>query len=150
MHNKFKIDEMVIVNGIGKENGTIYKNRIAKVICRDPFYFDYNIKFNDGTEDWIDGKDCKETDIFTCKAIYGFHEYIRNVKEEQRAVLADKLIHQNPEIVLVSDEIGYGLVPIDAADRCYREQVGRICTELAAFSDEVVRVVMGIGTKIKG
>ena len=50
MHNKFKIDEMVIVNGIGKENGTIYKNRIAKVICRDPF------KFNDGTEDWIDGK----------------------------------------------------------------------------------------------
>lgn len=32
MHNKFKIDEMVIVNGIGKENGTIYKNRIAKVI----------------------------------------------------------------------------------------------------------------------
>ena len=20
------------------------------------FYFDYNIKFNDGTEDWIDGK----------------------------------------------------------------------------------------------
>ena len=44
MHNKFKIDEMVIVNGIGKENGTIYKNRIAKVICRDPFYFDYNIK----------------------------------------------------------------------------------------------------------
>ena len=76
--------------------------------------------------------------------------FIRNVKEEQRAVLADKLIHQNPEIVLVSDEIGYGLVPIDAADRCYREQVGRICTELAAFSDEVVRVVMGIGTKIKG
>ena len=91
-------------------------------------------------EDWID----------TCKAIYGFHEYIRNVKEEQRAVLADKLIYQNPGIVLVSDEIGYGLVPIDAADRCYREQVGRICTELAAFSDEVVRVVMGIGTKIKG
>ena len=101
-------------------------------------------------EDWIDGKDCKETDIFTCKAIYGFHEYIRNVKEEQRAVLADKLIYQNPGIVLVSDEIGYGLVPIDAADRCYREQVGRICTELAAISDEVVRVVMGIGTKIKG
>ena len=90
-------------------------------------------------EDWIDGKDCNETDIFTCKAIY-----------EQRAVLADKLIHQNPGIVLVSDEIGYGLVPIDAADRCYREQVGRICTELAAFSDEVVRVVMGIGIKIKG
>ena len=64
-------------------------------------------------EDWIDGKECKETDIFTCKGICNFHEYIRNVKEEQRATLADKLIHQNPGIVLVSDEIGYGLVPID-------------------------------------
>ena len=32
-------------------------------------------------EDWIDGKDCKETVIFSCKAINGFHEYIRNVIE---------------------------------------------------------------------
>ena len=59
MHNKFKIDELVIVNGIGKENGTIYKNRIAKDAelhgSYRAFYFDYNIKFNDGTEDWIDG-----------------------------------------------------------------------------------------------
>ena len=101
-------------------------------------------------KDWINGKECKETDIFTCKGIYNFHEYIRHVKEEQRAELAAKLIHQNPGIVLVSDEIGYGLVPIDAADRCYREQVGLICTDLATYSDEVVRVVMGIGTKIKG
>ena len=31
-------------------------------------------------EDWIDGKECKETDIFTCKAIYGFHEYIRRTE----------------------------------------------------------------------
>lgn len=62
-------------------------------------------------EDWIDGKESKETDIFTCKGICNFHEYIRNVKEEHRATLADKLIHQNPGIVLVSDEIGYGLVP---------------------------------------
>ena len=90
-------------------------------------------------------------------AVYTRHEIVGKVrkklhtkKEEHRATLADKLIHQNPGIVLVSDEIGYGLVPIDAADRCYREQVGRICTELAAFSEEVVGVVMGIGTKIKG
>ena len=101
-------------------------------------------------EEWIDGKECKETDAFTCKGIYNFHEYIRNVDECKRSDIASELIRRNPEIILVSDEIGYGLVPIDAVDRCYREQVGRICTDLAAFSDEVVRVVMGIGTKIKG
>ena len=32
MHNKFKIDEMVIVNGIGKENGTIYSEENAIAI----------------------------------------------------------------------------------------------------------------------
>lgn len=100
-------------------------------------------------EEWMDGKECKETDIFICKGIYNFHEYIRNIDADKRGNLASELTARNSEIILVSDEIGYGLVPIDAADRCYREQVGRICTELAAFSDEVVRVVMGIGTKIK-
>lgn len=99
--------------------------------------------------EWLDGKECESTELFTCKGIYNFQEYIRNVNEEQRSDIASELIRRNPQIILVSDEIGYGLVPIDADDRCYREQVGRICTELAAFSDEVVRVVMGIGTKIK-
>lgn len=56
MNNKFKINEIVLANGIGKENGTYYKDKIAKIICRDTFYFDYNIRFNDGTEDWLDEK----------------------------------------------------------------------------------------------
>ena len=55
MFNKFKNNQLVIVNGFGKENGTFYKNKLAKVICRDPFFLDYNIKFPDGTEDWING-----------------------------------------------------------------------------------------------
>ena len=63
--------------------------------------------------------------------------------------LAGELIRKNPGILLVSDEIGYGVVPVDAFDRAYRERVGRICTELASFSKKVVRVVCGIGTVIK-
>lgn len=54
MYNKFKDGDSVIVNGIGKCNYKRYKNKIGKVICRDPFFFDYNIQFEDGTEDWID------------------------------------------------------------------------------------------------
>ena len=37
-----------------KTNVYSIENKIGKVICRDPFFFDYNIKFEDGTEDWID------------------------------------------------------------------------------------------------
>ena len=63
--------------------------------------------------------------------------------------LAGKLIRENPNIILVTDEVGYGVVPVDAFDRAYREAVGRVCTELAAFSTRVTRVVCGIGTVIK-
>lgn len=45
--------------------------------------------------------------------------------------LAEDLIRVNPDLILVSDEVGYGVVPIDAFDRAYREAVGRICTKLA-------------------
>ena len=63
--------------------------------------------------------------------------------------LADELIRRNPGIILVSDEVGYGVVPVDAFDRAYRERVGRICTELAAFSQKVTRVICGAGMVIK-
>lgn len=60
MFNKFKDGETVIVSGIGKCNGKKYKNKIAKVICRDPYFLDYNVKFKDGTEDWLDKKYLKK------------------------------------------------------------------------------------------
>ena len=85
------------------------------------------------------------------KGVVNFHEFIRAEmkKNEDVSDLAEKLIQCNPGVLLVSDEVGYGVVPIDAFDRAYREAVGRICTKLAAYSDEVTRVVCGIGTVIK-
>ena len=50
---------------------------------------------------------------------------------------------------LSAQEVGYGVVPVDAFDRKYREAVGRVCTKLAAYSHKVTRVVCGIGTVIK-
>lgn len=106
---------------------------------------------------WIDGELCEFSAVFTCQGIFNFHAYIRRLLREERDIacesklenLAMRLIDKNPKIIIVSNEVGYGLVPIDAFDRQYREQTGRICTELAAFSEEVVRVVMGIGNPIK-
>ena len=42
-------------------------------------------------------------------------------------------------------EVGYGLVPVDAFERQYREAVGRICTNLAACADRVDRYSAGSG-----
>ena len=51
--------------------------------------------------------------------------------------------------IIICDEIGCGLVPVDAFEREYREAAGRICTVLAEHADEVYRVVCGIGMRIK-
>ena len=63
--------------------------------------------------------------------------------------LEEELLRVNPDIVLISNELGYGVVPVDAFDRKYREAVGRICTRMAAAAKCVVRVTCGIGTVIK-
>ena len=72
------------------------------------------------------------------------------MKEEwDLAGLADRLQASNPRILLISNELGCGVVPVDAFDRKYRETAGRICTEIAAKSSQVIRVVCGIGTVLK-
>ena len=53
MNDKFKIGEKVLVRGYGKEDGKFYNREYGYVICKDPYYKDYNIKFKDGSEDWF-------------------------------------------------------------------------------------------------
>lgn len=101
---------------------------------------------------WVDGAACSEEELLQCEGVYHFHLYIRKSmgKYEEMRLFADRIIRENPQIVIITDEIGYGLVPIDAFERRYREETGRICTRLAAFSERVDRVVCGIGLPIKG
>lgn len=74
----------------------------------------------------------------------------RMQEDDDWNVIGSELVKQNPEIVIVTNEVGSGIVPIDAFDRKYREAVGRVCTELAAASEQVDRVICGIGVRIKG
>lgn len=54
-----------------------------------------------------------------------------------------------PDCIIISDELGNGIVPVDAFERAYRERTGRILVELASRAEEVVRVLCGIGHQIK-
>ena len=100
---------------------------------------------------WANGGDADREMIASAQGILSFHEFIRKEMQTGNDVseLAERLIQVNPQVVLVSNEVGYGIVPIDAFDRAYREAVGRVCTKLAAYSTQVTRVVCGIGTVIK-
>ena len=83
-----------------------------------------------------------------------FHYFIRAVLENklplQEYVLKFmQFAEENPDTIVIADEIGNGIVPIDVFEREYREQTGRAEILLAKKADEVVRVISGIGQKIK-
>lgn len=62
---------------------------------------------------------------------------------------AEKLLAEKEKCVIISNEVGYGLVPVDAFEREYREMSGRVNCYLAGKAQQVIRVVCGIGTRIK-
>lgn len=54
------------------------------------------------------------------------------------------------KICFICDEIGNGIVPIEKAERDYREVTGRILTVLAEQAETVTRILCGLGQCIKG
>lgn len=104
-----------------------------------------------GAEDFADGAICGLEEIFQVKGIINFHEYIRRYLEAEESWegLAQKIAEKNPNLVIVTNELGYGVVPCDPRDRRWREAAGRICTALAMESCQVIRVVCGIGIVLK-
>ena len=79
------------------------------------------------------------------------HHYIREQlrQETDPEGMIENFCKEHPDCILICDEIGNGIVPMEAEERTYRERTGRILEQLAAQADEVVRVVCGIGQKIK-
>jgi adenosyl cobinamide kinase/adenosyl cobinamide phosphate guanylyltransferase len=51
--------------------------------------------------------------------------------------------------VVVCDEVGSGVIPMEKARRLGREATGRLCCQLAKEAARVVRLVAGIPTIIK-
>ena len=99
---------------------------------------------------WSDGASCDLKDIFSCSGIVHFEEFVRRWIRENKAEhatdLAEQILQENPDLIVVTVEVGYGLVPVDAFERQYREAVGRICTNLAACADRWIGYSAGSGS----
>lgn len=52
-------------------------------------------------------------------------------------------------LILITEEVGNGIVPMTKEDRQWRDDVGALQVELAQQADEVIRVLCKIGQKIK-
>ncbi len=76
-----------------------------------------------------------------------FRQKLSQGEEPERE--AEELVKRSPDMVIISDEVGSGIVPMDKFEREYRERLGRFLVKLADRSERVVRVFCGIGTVIK-
>lgn len=95
---------------------------------------------NGAAEDW------RQVDILS-----HFPAMIRRLLVEgaDAEAAVERMIKENQELVVVTEEIGCGLVPMDAFDRKFRETAGRLSCRLAGQAKDVYRVACGLAQKIK-
>lgn len=60
-----------------------------------------------------------------------------------------KISKKVKKFIIISDEIGNGIVPMEKQERRYREETGRMLEFIAKNSEKVERILCGIPQKIK-
>lgn len=94
---------------------------------------------------------CGPEEALSAPAVDRFHRICRTVLEQGGDLTAyiDRFLAGNPGAVVVSDEIGLGVVPLDPFERRWREETGRALCRLAAASERVERISCGLGLRLK-
>ena len=85
----------------------------------------------------------------TAPAIDCFHELVRGLTPAESRSFSSELIEKNPDCVVVCDEVGMGVVPLEPEERLWREAVGAAMCLLATNAEHVTRAVCGIPVRIK-
>ncbi len=68
----------------------------------------------------------------------------------EREIFLNTLPTLQGEIILVSNEVGMGIVPLGEINRQFQDEQGRLNQAVAALADEVVFVAAGLPLKLKG
>lgn len=92
-----------------------------------------NLMFSDGTQ---------YPDVGAIKLPALFHQ--------ERAALLAELAIERGDVVLVSNEVGMGIVPWGAVSRSYADEAGRLNQAIAAACDRVAFVAAGLPLMLKG
>jgi adenosyl cobinamide kinase/adenosyl cobinamide phosphate guanylyltransferase len=66
------------------------------------------------------------------------------------AAALDAIARRPGPVIVVSDDVGGGIVPMHAGARAYRDLVGMVHQRIAAEADEVDLLVAGLPLRLKG
>ncbi|MDO4864135.1 MAG: bifunctional adenosylcobinamide kinase/adenosylcobinamide-phosphate guanylyltransferase [Ruminococcus sp.] len=105
-------------------------------------------QFKLAESDIIDGSICPFEAIYSAMCIKNYHELVRRLGNDCIA-FTQELCRRNPSAVIIIDEIGCGIIPLEKSERTWRENVGRCGCIIASNSVRVVRMVCGIPNIIK-
>lgn len=68
---------------------------------------------------------------------------------EEISVLAEVSYKSAAHVIVVSNEVGWGIVPGDPLSRLYRDIIGRANQKIAAYADQVYITIAGIPVELK-
>ncbi len=100
----------------------------------------------------LDGEKCDFEAVFSAKCVNNCHNLIKRLINNKIDPIefTREIILRNSGLILIMDEIGCGIIPIERDDREYRELVGKCGCIIAEKSEAVIRIFCGIPNVIKG
>ena len=102
---------------------------------------------------WVDGAAAEPECFLSAPFCHNLQAFVRRIVSGKVAVDLGELVkvmrQARPDRVIVTDEIGGGIVPTDPMERTWREETGRVCCRLAVEAEQVWRVNCGLGQRIK-
>lgn len=109
-------------------------------------------RFDFSDDDILNGENCSLEAVFSAKCIADYQFIVKRLFEENADVqtFTERLCKENPNAVVIINEIGAGIIPLEKSDRIWREETGRSGCLIARNSSEVIRLACGIPTTIKG
>lgn len=112
--------------------------------------------YNLSKDDFQNGDKCLIQEAFIKKGIYNLHSLIRRMIEngiiktlEDCDKVINHILSSHMEVV-ICNEVGSGIIPIEDIDCKLREYVGKILIALSESSRKVIRIYYGIPQILKG
>jgi adenosylcobinamide kinase/adenosylcobinamide-phosphate guanylyltransferase len=89
--------------------------------------------------------------LLDCATLWLTNEILADADIPARvAALLTALATCASPVVVVSNEVGWGIVPDNALARCFRDHQGRLNQQIAAAAGLVVAVMAGLPMVLKG
>jgi hypothetical protein len=103
-------------------------------------------------EDVCDLAASEPEEMFGARVVANLQDGVRNLlkRGESPRGFFESNLHLMEDKVLIGDEIGGGIVPVDPFESLWRDETGFVYGILAARADRVDRVWAGLPCRLKG